>query len=166
MPDSIEFWTERLKSPLGNLKLVASNRGIRAILWESVRSLHCKTLGHSQTAPTFLTGALRQLNEYFLRKRTSFELPLDLQGTPFQLTTWKTLLAIPYGRTLSYEDLAISMGDKNLRRAVGVANSKNPVPIVVPCHRVIGKDGSLTGFAAGIRIKKFLLDLEGYPGSS
>lgn len=103
----------------------------------------------------------KQLDEYFDGNRKEFELPLDLQGTEFCKKVWVNLLEIPYGETRSYEDIAIAVGNPKGMRAVGMANHKNPIMIVVPCHRVIGKDGSLAGYAGGLNIKKKLLNIEG-----
>jgi methylated-DNA-[protein]-cysteine S-methyltransferase len=107
-----------------------------------------------------LDAAQRQLLEYFDGRRTTFDLELDPVGTEFQLSAWRVLSGIPYGTTISYADQARALGDVRKARAVGGANGRNPIPIIVPCHRVIGSDGSLTGFAAGTDIKKFLLDFE------
>jgi methylated-DNA-[protein]-cysteine S-methyltransferase len=102
----------------------------------------------------------RQLDEYFRGVRTSFDVELDLVGTPFQRQAWEALRAIPYGQTVSYAQQALSLGSKNLARAVGGANRRNPVSIIVPCHRVIGKSGALTGFAGGLSAKSGLLGHE------
>ena len=105
--------------------------------------------------------AYRQLCEYFKGKRKEFQLPLDLQGTEFFKKVWACLLEIPYGETRSYQDIAIAIGNPKASRAVGMANHHNPISIVVPCHRVIGKDGSLTGYASGLELKVKLLKIEG-----
>lgn len=107
-----------------------------------------------------ITQAIKQLGEYFEGKRKSFELPLKPCGTPFQKSVWSALRDIPYGETRNYGDIAKSVGNEKACRAVGMANNKNPIAIVIPCHRVIGADGSLTGYAAGLDIKKYLLDME------
>lgn len=107
-----------------------------------------------------LYEAYVQLNEYFTGKRKVFDLPINLNGTSFQQKVWKELRNIPYGETKSYRDIASSIGNKKAVRAVGCANSKNPILIIVPCHRVINKNGKLGGFACGIDVKKFLLELE------
>lgn len=103
---------------------------------------------------------IKQLDEYFNRKRTVFDLPLDLQGTEFQLRVWNELLKIPFDRTITYKELALKLGNLKAIRAVGTANGANPVSIIVPCHRVIGSDGSLTGYAGGLWRKKWLLEFE------
>ena len=108
-----------------------------------------------------MAEAKKQLDEYFAGRRTRFDLPLAPCGTPFQLRAWRALQEIPYGVTCSYGEQARAMGQPRAVRAVGAANGHNPIPIVVPCHRVIGGDGRLTGYAGGLDIKKFLIELEG-----
>ena len=103
----------------------------------------------------------KQLQEYFGRERKEFDLPVEIIGTDFQKKVWNELTKIPYGETISYGELANRMGDKNLMRAVAAANGANPIPIIIPCHRVIGADGSLTGYGGGLSVKKKLLELEG-----
>lgn len=105
---------------------------------------------------------LEQLQAYCECRSTSFELPLDLQGTQFQITVWQALMTIPFGQTRSYSDIANMINNPNAIRAVGTANGANPIPIVIPCHRVIGKNGTLTGYSGGLRMKETLLQLEGY----
>jgi methylated-DNA-[protein]-cysteine S-methyltransferase len=106
-------------------------------------------------------AAARQLAEYFAGCRTSFDLPLDVTGTPFQRQVWAELQRIPYGETISYSELAERIGSPKAVRAVGAANGRNPVPIIVPCHRVIAANGGLQGFGGGLEAKRLLLDLEG-----
>jgi len=106
--------------------------------------------------------AMEQLKEYFERKRQQFDVPVDLYGTPFQKAVWRQLQAIPYGQVRSYKEIAKAIGAPKAVRAVGGANNKNPVPIIVPCHRVIGSNGSLVGYGGGLHIKEKLLALEGY----
>jgi methylated-DNA-[protein]-cysteine S-methyltransferase len=108
-----------------------------------------------------LAACAQQLEEYFTRRRRQFDLPLAADGTAFQHSVWQALAAIPYGELRSYRDIAKVIGNPAAVRAVGAANGRNPLPIVVPCHRVIGSNGSLTGFAGGLEIKTFLLELEG-----
>ena len=108
-----------------------------------------------------LHGVYFQMQEYFNRERKEFKLPLELEGTDFQKRVWNELLNIPFGQTISYKTLAKRLGDEKLIRAVGTANGSNPLPIVIPCHRVIGADGSMVGYSAGIKIKEKLLILEG-----
>jgi methylated-DNA-[protein]-cysteine S-methyltransferase len=140
-------------TPVGTLGLVGSNAGLREIRW-TCDGLH---LGESCGV---LDETARQLTDYFAGERTAFELPLDLVGTPFQLTAWRALARIPYGTTVTYAEQAGRIGRPAAIRAVGAANGANPVPIVLPCHRIIGSDGSLTGFGGGLELKRFLLDHE------
>lgn len=108
-----------------------------------------------------LCEAVRQLEAYFAGKLREFDLPLAPQGTPFQLEVWQALRKIPYGETRTYQEIAIAVGREKACRAVGMANNRNPISIIVPCHRVIGADGSLTGYGGGLEVKRFLLELEG-----
>jgi len=137
---------------LAGLTLEASPRGLRAIRFG-------RRLGVDQPGPMVLT-AERQLREYFSGDRRSFDLPLDLEGTPFQLTVWRALQEIPYAKTSSYRDIAIVVNRPRGYQAIGQANTRNPVPIVVPCHRVINADGSLGGYGGGLDRKRELLQLE------
>lgn len=150
-----------MDSPVGRLKLVASDKGLAAVLWEndSPRRVPLTDLKEDANHPV-LRKAEQQLREYFAGKRRSFSLPLDMQGTPFQKDVWQALLDIPFGETRSYGELARLLGRPSASRAVGAANGRNPLSIVVPCHRVIGTSGKLTGFAGGIETKAHLLDLE------
>ena len=118
--------------------------------------------GFEKMETPLLKEASKQLTEYFDRKRKKFDLPLALNGTEFQVKTWKALQSIPYGKTCSYGDLAKKIGNPKASRAVGNANNRNPLHIIVPCHRVIGSNGSLTGYAAGLDVKRLLLDLENH----
>jgi methylated-DNA-[protein]-cysteine S-methyltransferase len=151
-------------TPIGHLKLVASDRGLVAILWPNDKPNRVR-LSHLTVDPThpILLEAERQLREYFAGKRHSFSVPLDMRGTPFQQNVWKALLQIPFGQTRSYRDIAEQLGHPKALRAVGAANGRNPLSIVVPCHRVIGASGKLTGFAGGLETKAHLLDLEAQP---
>jgi methylated-DNA-[protein]-cysteine S-methyltransferase len=148
-------------SPIGKLKLVASDKGLAAVLWETEnpRRVRLEELVEDANHPV-LREAERQLGEYFEGKRQSFSLPLDMRGTRFQNQVWDALLAIPFGETRSYGQLANQLGNPKATRAVGAANGRNPIAIVVPCHRVIGFSGKLTGFAGGLEAKAHLLDLE------
>ncbi len=144
-----------LATPLGKLTVVASPRGVQAVLWPGEASAFpIRSEGH---AAAILRAAADQLGEYFSGQRTAFDLPLDLLGTPFQIAVWEVLRGIPFGATISYGEQARRLGDSRKARAVGSANGRNPIPIIVPCHRVIGSDGSLTGFAAGMETKAWLL---------
>lgn len=154
-----------IPSPVGTLRIIASARGLRAILWadENVDAYPGLSTSHTSDqdqSSDLLDEVERQLAEYFSGRRQRFEIPLDPVGTEFQIAAWKVLSTIAYAHTISYADQARALGDERKARAVGGANGRNPIPIVVPCHRVIGSNGSLTGFAVGTDIKKFLLDLE------
>lgn len=150
-----------ISSPVGELKLVASEKGLVAILWENVNPKRVKlgALVENHDHPVLLETE-RQLKEYFQGNRKSFSLKLHLTGTKFQNDVWQALLAIPFGETRSYGQLARQLGNPRATRAVGAANGRNPIPIVVPCHRVIGASGELTGFGGGLKTKAHLLELE------
>lgn len=147
-----------IASPVGQLKLVVSEKGLCAVLFQGGKGEPYA----SQPVKTHpvLDSAERQLAEYFKGTRKQFDLPLDLLGTPFQKKAWNALTKIPYGKTVSYAEQARSIGDPKKARPIGQANGKNPVSIIVPCHRVIGASGKLTGYGGGIRIKQILLELE------
>ena len=148
-------------SPVGSLKLVAGPRGLVALLWPDDNPKRVM-LGEPALDPDHpvLRAAMVQLGEYFAGSRTKFDLPLELRGTEFQRKVWQALLRIPYGETRSYGDLAKQIDVLNGARAVGAANGRNPISIIVPCHRAIGRNGALTGFAGGLETKRFLLSLE------
>ena len=150
-----------MNSPVGQLKLVASEKGLVAILWQNDKPTRVplSDLVEDPSQP-ILTKTEQQLQEYFAGKRKAFNLPLDMRGTPFQKNVWEALLAIPFGQTRSYGELAKQLGAPSASRAVGAANGRNPISIVVPCHRVIGSSGKLTGFAGGLETKARLLGLE------
>ena len=139
------------------VRLVSSDSGLRAIDFEPWRALEA---ARRDAAPV-AKEAIRQLNAYFAGDLRRFELPLDLHGTAFQLRVWNALLQIPYGETRSYLQIARAIGSPAAVRAVGAANGANPIPIVVPCHRVIGSSGKLVGYGGGLPLKKRLLELEG-----
>lgn len=140
------------KSCVGNILIEADNIAITKIQF-NISNVSCCSSPLEQEAA-------KQLDEYFKGKRKNFDLPLNLKGTEFQKKVWEALKQIPYAQTRSYKEIAMVIGNKNASRAVGMANNKNPCPIVVPCHRVIGSNGSLVGYALGLDIKKKLLDLE------
>jgi methylated-DNA-[protein]-cysteine S-methyltransferase len=148
-------------SPVGKLKLIASDSALVGVLWERGKTIRV-TLDARKLDPhhPILIEAERQLSEYFARKRTHFDLPLDPRGTDFQKKVWRSLRQIPFATTTSYAEIARSIGSPRASRAVGAANAKNPLSIVVPCHRVIGSNGALTGFGGGLEIKAQLLALE------
>lgn len=152
-------------SPVGDLVVVASPQGIVAILWPEDRPVRAGMAGTPKPGESELLDlAEQQLTEYFAGERTTFDLPLDLRGTDFQRAVWEELRTVPYGGTVGYGELAASIGRPTAARAVGAAVGRNPVSIVVPCHRVVGADGSLTGFAGGLDAKRTLLALErGHP---
>ena len=150
-----------MRSPVGVLKLIASDKGLAAILWENddPRRVRLTITGEDAGHPV-LAEAEKQLGEYFAGTRRKFTVTLDFAGTPFQKSVWQALLAIPFGETRSYGDIARQVGNPKAVRAVGAANGKNPISIIAPCHRVIGSSGKLTGFAGGLETKARLLDLE------
>jgi methylated-DNA-[protein]-cysteine S-methyltransferase len=154
------FYTT-LPSPVGMLKLVASEKGLTAILWENddLKRVGFGTLVESLDHP-ILTRAKQQLREYFAGERKIFDIKLDFAGTEFQKSVWKALLEVRFGETRSYAQIASSIGNPKAVRAVGAANGRNPISIVAPCHRIIGNDGSLTGFAGGLGTKRYLLSHE------
>ncbi len=150
------MYYEYLKTEIGTLKVVADNTHLLRCYFiqnEEILKQKCNLITNNAT---------KQLKEYFEGDRKEFDLPLKLDGTPFQVSCWKSLLNIPYGETRSYQEQAISIDNPKAVRAVGGANNKNKIGIIIPCHRVIGKNGSLTGFLSGIDDKKYLLDLEKY----
>ena len=151
-----------IASPVGPLTLVAAGGRLAGLYMEAQRHLPGTAAfgvpGDPAGEP--FASAARQLGDYFEGRLTRFELDLDPAGTPFQRRVWLALRDIPYGQTVSYGELAASIGAPAASRAVGLANGKNPISIVVPCHRVVGSDGSLTGYGGGLDRKRFLLDLE------
>ena len=150
-----------MNSPVDVLKLVASEKGLVAVLWENDNPRRVR-LGEIIEEPLhpLLTRTEKELNEYFGRKRNAFSIPLDLRGTDFQKQVWEALLGIPFGETRSYSDIARRLGNPTATRAVGAANGRNPISIIVPGHRVIGVSGGLTGFAGGLGARAHLLNLE------
>ena len=151
-------------TPVGNLLIEASDSGIAAVRFPNRNGRRLTDPGRKPAAlraTELLQLAAAQLREYFAGTRTTFDLPLDPQGTDFELRVWDMLREIPYGATTSYGALARRLGDIALSRAVGAANGSNPIPIIVPCHRVIGANGDLTGFGGGLDRKRWLLEHEG-----
>jgi methylated-DNA-[protein]-cysteine S-methyltransferase len=157
-PMSEVFYT-RIASPVGKLLLAADAQGLRRVSFESSKRAAPVQPGWKEDLAPF-AEVIRQLQAYFGGELREFELQLAPEGTEFQLRVWNGLRAIPYGETISYAQLAQKIGDPKAVRAVGLANGCNPIPIIVPCHRVIGSDGSLTGFGGGLANKRKLLDLE------
>ena len=158
-PETFVFKT--MGSPVGNLKLVGNDNGLAAVLWPVERPgrVVLDIVGEHPEHPV-LVETERQLNQYFSGNRTAFELKLNFQGTAFQQRVWAALLRIPFGETRTYRQLAVELGNSNATRAVGAANGRNPISIIAPCHRVLGTDGTLTGFAGGLEAKAYLLDFE------
>lgn len=155
------LYEKTINSPVGKLRLVASDAGLRFVGF--ARDTHYAALdGNIQANDNhrILLKAEKQLEEYFKGLRTSFGVPLELKGTVFQINAWRALQKIGYGTTMSYGAQAASMGDARKARAVGLANNRNPISIIVPCHRVIGADGKLVGYGGGLKNKEWLLALE------
>jgi len=154
VPGTIYY--SHVNSPVGPLLAAVSDRGLAALEFGRGQIPAGWVESDEKTAPY-----VRQLKEYFAGRRRQFDLPLDLRGTDFQKRCWRELLKIPYGETRSYADIARAIGNPAAVRAVGLANGQNPIAIIVPCHRVIGSDGSLTGYGGGLETKRKLLELEG-----
>ncbi len=150
-----------MKSPVGELTLVASDQGLAAVLWEDDDPLRVRLdATREDRVHPLLMQAQGQLEEYFAGKRRTFTVKLDAAGTEFQTKVWGALRTIPFGETRSYGQIAEQIGSRKAVRAVGAANGRNPISIIVPCHRVIGANGKLTGFAGGLEVKAKLLALE------
>ncbi|WP_201755242.1 methylated-DNA--[protein]-cysteine S-methyltransferase [Paenibacillus glycinis] len=165
------YWESFLHSSFQDqpLYLAATERGLCAITlpnesFATLRAWAERKIGNAVLiqAPERMSAYVRQLREYLDGERTAFELPFDLRGTDFQMAVWEALTRIPFGQTRSYSELAGAVGHPKAVRAVGAANGANPVPIVIPCHRVIGKNDALTGFRGGLKVKEELLRLEGF----
>lgn len=159
------LYSTRMPSPVGELTLIGGVGGLRAVLWNGERADRAAIGGDATPAATpaavpVLAAAVAQLEEYFAGTRVEFDLPLDPHGTPFQQRAWMALRTIGYGETISYGEQARRLGDVNKARAVGAANGRNPLSIIVPCHRVVGTNGKLTGFAGGLDNKAWLLQHE------
>ena len=158
----------KVGTPVGELVLTASDTALTGVFFPTSRRGPAPThqagwveASAEGPAAEILARARTQLEEYFARKRTTFDLPLEAMGSAFEHRVWKALRQIPYGSTTSYGALAKLLGDKHATRAVGLANGKNPIPIIVPCHRVVGSKGELTGFGGGLDTKRWLLEHEG-----
>lgn len=141
-------------TPIGRIGIMADENVLLRL------ELNCNITNNDLKETLLIKKAYSQLCEYFEGKRRTFDIPFTMQGTAFQKKVWQALLTIPYGQTRSYKQVAISVGNEKAARAVGMANNKNHLPIIIPCHRVIGADGSLVGFGGGLGIKKKLLKLE------
>lgn len=158
----MKYRYSRINSPVGVLHLLSNSKKLVALIfnsgWKEFRQKNTFDLIEMKDSVIKVTE--KQLKEYFAGGRTEFDIPIEFQGTEFQTEVWKSLLSIPYGKTVSYTDQAKAIKNPKAVRAVGGANGKNKICIIVPCHRVVGQNGSLTGFAGGIRIKEQLLSLE------
>jgi methylated-DNA-[protein]-cysteine S-methyltransferase len=153
--------SKTVMTPVGLLTLVASDSALVAILWQNddPKRVPLGALVEDAKHPV-LCAAEAQLVEYFAGARQTFDVPLEFAGTPFQKRVWTELLNIPFGQTRTYAEIAAAIGKPRAFRAVGAANGRNPISIIAPCHRVIGRDGSLTGFAGGLKAKECLLRIE------
>ncbi len=159
----MNYYFKTMPSVIGRLKLVASDKGLASVLWEKDKPARVplSPLSENKNHPILLETE-RQLTEYLDGKRKTFSIQLDPVGTSFQNKVWDALKTIPFGETRSYGDIARQIGDAKAVRAVGAANGRNPISVIVPCHRVIGSNGKLTGFAGGLDLKERLLALEGH----
>jgi methylated-DNA-[protein]-cysteine S-methyltransferase len=142
------------------MRIVASRRGIQAIDFARSGLMPTTHLPPDGAAQALIVQAETQLEEYFAGTRKVFDLPLDVSGTPFQRAVWDSLQRVPYGQTITYRELAVAAGRPSAIRAAGAANGANPLSIIIPCHRILGSNGALTGYAGGLTRKRFLLDLE------
>lgn len=149
-----------MASKIGPLYLVASEKGLQGVFLKKQKTPLARSLKEQRSPVRILARSVQQLDEYLDGKRRSFDLPFDITGTPFQKNVWRELSKIPYGKTYSYKDIANRIKNSKAVRAVGTANGKNPLCIIVPCHRVIAADGSLGGYAGGLTMKRRLLKLE------
>ncbi len=154
-------YLQKIKSPIGVINIIANDANLLAVIPDVSWHKYEKNYPNIKNNHNNITQeTCTQLKEYFAKKRVHFNLPILLLGTEFQKIAWNTLLNIPYGETISYSEQAKRAGRPKAIRAIGSANGANPISIIVPCHRVIGKSGKLTGYASGVDIKKYLLDLE------
>ncbi|MFZ2314769.1 MAG: methylated-DNA--[protein]-cysteine S-methyltransferase [Gammaproteobacteria bacterium] len=149
---------KKLETSIGGLYLVASDKGLQHLSWKKQQAPMLKN--EKEPATIILKKAEKQIKEYLAGSRKVFDLPLDVNGTDFQKKVWAALLKIPYGKTCSYKDIAVALNNSKACRAVGTANGRNPISIIVPCHRVINADGGLGGYSSGLSRKKILLKLE------
>lgn len=157
----MDTFFKKMASPTGDLTLIATDNGLRAVLWD-YGDPERSGIDRCTEKPDhpLLLETEKQLNEYFARKRKTFSLPLDFVGSDFQKQVWEALLTIPFGETRSYGDIARQIGNPDSVRAVGGAANKNPIPIIAPCHRMVGASGKLVGFGGGLENKALLLELE------
>ena len=150
-----------INTPLGLITVGATDKGLRILFFDTKKIDDFKdNLNYQKGKHKVIEKLKTQLEEYFYKKRTAFDIELDLAGTPFQIKVWQELLNVKYGKTRTYKEQALALNNLKAIRAVATANGANPIPIVIPCHRIIGSDSSLTGFSGGLWRKKFLLDLE------
>jgi methylated-DNA-[protein]-cysteine S-methyltransferase len=149
-----------IDSPLGRLVLMSDGTALTGLYIIDQSEITDERLGKQSDDAAPFPAARKQLNEYFAGERREFDVPLNMNGTDFQKTSWSELLKIPYGTTITYGELARRVGNAKATRAVGMANNRNPISIIIPCHRVIGADGALTGYGGGLHNKRKLLDLE------
>lgn len=157
----MQYYYKKIQTPVGQLTLVANDHALIAVLWENDDPNRVKLSELNQNLDhSILNETEKQLIEYFAGHRIHFNLPLEFHGTVFQKTVWSALLNIPFGETRTYKEIAESIGNVKAVRAVGAANGKNPISIIAPCHRVIGTNGKLFGFAGGLENKQILLKLE------
>ncbi len=164
MKNNIKAFFSKMSTPIGEIFIIASKGAITHISWEEsiINDMGAKPTFSKEPESTLLKKAVQEIEEYFAKKRRIFSLPLRPMGTPFQLSVWNSLLRIPWGETRSYSYIAKEIGKINTSRAVGNACGKNPIPIIIPCHRVVTKEGKLGGFSSGTDKKKWLLSLEGH----
>jgi methylated-DNA-[protein]-cysteine S-methyltransferase len=149
-----------MKSPIGPLFLVTNEKGLLYVTWDRHPAPTVESLTGNSSAIKWLRETVKQLQEYFDGQRNVFDLPLIISGTPFQKSVWNALSGIPHGQTCSYKELAKAVSNPGAMRAVGTANGRNPIAIIIPCHRVIAADGTLGGYAGGLEAKAHLLALE------
>lgn len=155
------YFHHTFQSPVGILHLVSDEQSLHAVVFEQIwPAIKHKFSGATEQTSPLIERTMQQLSEYFKKQRTTFDVPFTLQGTSFQNKVWRTLANIPYGKTSTYKEQAIAANAPNAARAVGRTNGLNLLCIVLPCHRVIGSNGMLTGFAGGVKAKKYLLELE------
>ena len=154
------IWFDQFKTPIGELQVACDDSGVRFVMFENNKyDAPHRSVWKRDT--NFTREAREQLLQYFAGERKTFDLRLNPAGTEFQVQTWNMLAQIPFGETWSYGQLANKIGSPKAVRAVGAANGRNPIPIILPCHRVIGSDGTLTGFGGGLPVKQWLLEHEG-----
>ena len=147
-------------SPVGKLGIIVKSQKITGIFFENGKKTPKSTIECTIEETALIKKTVSQLEEYFKGKRQHFDVPLTYEGTAFQQSVWKSLQKIPYGETRSYKEIATMAGNPKACRAAGMANNRNPIVIIIPCHRVIGADGSLTGYGGGLEKKRYLLELE------